>query len=251
VLPGQRRELRRVLVALSRIRTGELHPAPPAGQERGQLRQGLRYVRGAPGLLAPLLMMALAGTLAYEFQVSLPLLARVSLHGGASTYGFLTAAMGIGAVAGGLIVAGLARTGLLPCTVAATGFGIAILAAALVPTLPGELAAMAVVGLFSTAFMATGNTTLQLTADPQFRGRVMALWSVTFSGSTPIGGPVVGVVADGLGPRYGLGLGAAASLAATIVGTLAVGRMPPAERHARRPRELDWHTYQQANENRP
>jgi hypothetical protein len=74
---------------------------------------------------------------------------------------------------------------------------------------------------------------------------------VTFSGSTPIGGPVVGVVADGLGPRYGLGLGAAASLAATIVGTLAVGRMPPAERHARRPRELDWHTYQQANENRP
>ena len=63
-----------VLVALARIRTQELHPAPPAGRERGQLRQGLRYVRGTPGLLVPLLMMALVGTFAYEFQVALPLL---------------------------------------------------------------------------------------------------------------------------------------------------------------------------------
>ena len=189
-----------VLVALALIRTQELHPAPPASRERGQLRQGLRYVRGTPGLLVPLLMMALVGTFAYEFQVALPLLARISLHGNASTYGFLTAAMGIGAVAGGLVVAGLARTSILLFTVAAAGFGIAILAAALVPSLPGELAALSVVGFFSTAFMATGNTTLQLTADPQFRGRVMALWSVTFTGSTPIGGPVVGVIADDFGP---------------------------------------------------
>ena len=154
--------------------------------------------------------------------------------------------MGAGAVAGGLVVAGLARTGLLPFTVAAAGFGMAILAAALIPSLPGELAALGVVGFFSTAFMATGNTTLQLTGDPQFRGRVMALWSVTFTGSTPIGGPVVGVVADDLGPRYGLGLGAIACLAATVIGGLAVGRMPPADRYARRPRELDWPAYQQA-----
>ncbi len=134
--------------------------------------------------------------------------------------------MGIGAVAGGLVVAGLARTGILPFTVAAAGFGIAILAAALVPSLPGELAALGVVGFFSTAFTATGNTTLQLTADPQFRGRVMALWSVTFTGSTPIGGPVVGVIADDLGPRYGLGLGAVACLGATVIGGVAVSRMP-------------------------
>jgi len=237
-----------VLAALARIQTRQLHPAPPAGREKGQLRQGLRYVRGAPGLLVPLLMMALVGTLAYEFQVSLPLLARISLHGNASTYGFLTAAMGAGAVAGGLVVAGLARTGILPFTVAAAGFGIAILAAALVPSLPGELAALGVTGFFSTAFMATGNTTLQLTADPQFRGRVMALWSVTFTGSTPIGGPAVGVIADDLGPRYGLGLGTVACLAAVIIGALTVSKMPPADRYARRPRELDWPAYQQAHE---
>jgi MFS family permease len=240
-----------VLVALALIRVQALHPAPPATRESGQLRQGLRYVRGTRGLLVPLLMMALVGTLAYEFQVALPLLARVSLHGGASTYGFLTAAMGVGAVAGGLVVASTARTGLLPFTVAAAGFGIAILAAALVPSLPGELAALAVVGFFSTAFMATGNTTLQLTSDPRFRGRVMALWSVTFNGSTPIGGPIVGVVSDDLGPRYGLGLGAIACLAAFAIGLLGVSRTPPADRYARQPRELDWHTYQQAHETRP
>jgi len=240
-----------VLAALARIRATELHPVPPAGREPGQLRQGLRYVRSTPGLLAPLLMMALVGTLAYEFQVVLPLLAMATFHGGAGTYGFFTAAMGIGAVAGGLVVAGLARTGLLPFTLAAAGFGVAILAAALVASLPGELAALVVVGFFSTAFMATGNTTLQLTADPQFRGRVMALWSVTFTGSTPVGGPLIGVVADDLGPRYGLGLGAVACVAAALLGTLALGRMLPADRYARRPRELDWPSYQQAHDTRP
>lgn len=239
-----------VLASLARIRVRDFHPAPSARRESGQLRQGFRYVRGTLGLLVPLLMMALVGTLAYEFQVALPLLARVSLHGGASTYGFLTAAMGAGAVVGGLVVASVARTGLLPFTLASAGFGAAILAAALVPSLAGELAALVVVGFFSTAFMATGNTTLQLTSDPRFRGRVMALWSVAFSGSTPIGGPVIGVVADDLGPRYGLGLGAIACLAATVVGLVAVRRMPPADRYARRPRELDWSTYQQAHESR-
>ena len=195
-------------------------------------------------------MMALVGTLAYEFQVSLPLLARVSLHGSAGTYGYLTAAMGIGAVAGGLVVAGLGRTGLLPITVAAAGFAAAILGAALAPSLPAELAALAVVGFFSTGFMATGNSTLQLTADPRYRGRVMALWSVTFTGSTPVGGPIVGVIGDDVGPRYALGVGALACLAAGFLGILALRRMPPADRYARRPRELDWRTYQQAHESR-
>ena len=237
-----------VLVALAWIQPAALHPAPPAGRARGQLRQGLRYVGRTPGLLVPLLMMALVGTLAYEFQVALPLLARVSLHGGAGTYAFLTAAMGAGAVAGGLVIAGLARTGLLMFTAAAAGFGAAILAAALTPSLPSELAALAVVGFFSTAFMATGNTTLQLTADPRFRGRVMALWSVTFTGSTPVGGPIVGVIADDFGPRYGLGIGALACLAATLIGALALRHMPPADRYAKRPRELDWPAYQQVHE---
>jgi len=98
--------------------------------------------------------------------------------------------------------------------------------------------------------MATGNSTLQLTADPQYLGRVMALWSVTFSGSTPIGGPIVGVIGDDLGPRYALGVGALACVAAGALGLVALVRVPPADRYAQRPGELDWRTYQQAHESR-
>ena len=221
-----------VLIALACIRTADLRRAPPVSREPGQVRQGLRYVRRTTALLIPLLMMALVGTLAYEFQVVLPLLARVELHGGADTYGFLTSAMGAGAVAGGLFVAGLSTAGLGRLTLAAAGFGAAILAAAIVPSFPAELAALACVGAGSTAFIATGNTTLQLTSDPQFRGRVMALWSVTFLGSTPVGGPLIGLVAQYLSPRIALGAGGLACLAAAGIGLAGLARLPPAERRA-------------------
>ncbi len=210
-----------VLLALSLIRTADLHRAPPVAREPGQLREGFRYVRRTPRLLLPLLMMALVGTLAYEFQVTLPLLARVSLHGNAATYGFLTAAMGAGAVAGGLLVAGLPAPRVRRLTLAAAAFGVAILAAALVPGVPAALAALACVGGCSTAFLSTGNAILQLTSEARFRGRVMALWSVTFLGSTPVGGPLVGLVAQYLSPRYALGLGAMACLAAAAIGLAA------------------------------
>lgn len=111
-------------------------------------------------------------------------------------FGFLTSAMGAGAVAGGLVVATVGITGLAPLTAAALAFGLAILAAAAVATLATELIALVVVGATSTALMATGNSTLQLTSDPRFRGRVMALWAVTFQGSTPIGGPIIGAVSE-------------------------------------------------------
>ena len=182
-------------------------------------------------------MMALIGTLAYEFQVVLPLLARVTLHGGAETYGFMTAAMGLGAVAGGLYVATRETTGLLPLTVAAAGFGATILAAALAPSLAVELVVLPVVGFASTSFLATGNSTLQLTSAPRYRGRVMALWAVTFLGSTPIGGPILGAVSEYLGPRYGLAVGGAACLLAASIGLAALGRVPPSGRYAPRPDE--------------
>jgi len=235
-----------VLAALALMRVQELHPAEPAGHEPGQLRAGFHYVRTTRGLLSPLLMMALIGTLAYEFPVVLPLLAHQSLHGDAETFGFLTSAMGAGAVAGGLLVATLEITGLEPLTAAAAAFGVAIVAAAVAPTLAIELVALAFVGAGSTVFMATGNSTLQLTSDPSFRGRVMALWSVTFSGSTPIGGPIVGVVCEFASPRAGLALGAAACLLAAALGAAAVTRTPPRERRHPHPVQMDWAAYQQA-----
>ncbi len=177
-------------------------------------------------------MMALAGTLAYEFQVSLPVMARSGLHSDAAGFGFMTAAMGIGAVIGGLFVAGSGRIGLRFLTAAATAFGITLLFAAAAPTLAVELIALALVGASSIAFMSTGNATLQLTAEPSMRGRVMSLWFVAFQGSTPIGGPIVGWVMAVAGARAGLGLGGLTCLLVAAIGLLAVRRIRPRRERA-------------------
>jgi MFS family permease len=213
-----------VLVSLAHLKVDALHPSPLAARARGQVREGLRYVAGQPEILVTLLMMALVGTLAYEFQVVLPLVASDTLHGDASTYGFLTSAMGVGAIAGGLVVAGRSSTGLRLVAGAALGFGIAIALAAVAPTLPLELAALVLVGAGSAAFISLGNATLQLASDPRFRGRVMALWAIAFLGSTPVGGPVVGAVGEHLGARMALALGSAACLVAAAGGALAPWR---------------------------
>jgi MFS family permease len=201
-----------------------LRPTEPTPRARGQLREGLRYVRGTPELAVPLLMMGAVGCLTYEFQVSLPVMASRGLHVGASGFGFMTASMGLGAVAGGLLVANRGRTGLRPLVIAALAFGLAMLLATLAPSLGLELAALALAGGTSLAFMSTGNSTLQLTAAPEMRGRVMALWFVAFQGSTPIGGPVVGWVMAVLGARAGLGLGAITCVLVAIAGWIALRR---------------------------
>ena len=197
-----------VLFSLTSMDTSALAPSTPAARTRGQLRDGLRYVRSTPGLVIPLVMMGIAGCLTYEFQVSLPVMADQGLHVGATGFGFMTAAMGVGAVAGGLYVAGRGKIGLRTLVIAASGFAVAMALATVAPDLAFEMIALALVGAGSIAFMATGNSTLQLTAAPEMRGRVMSLWFVAFQGSTPIGGPVVGATMSALGPRAGLGLGA-------------------------------------------
>ena len=174
-----------VLFALITLDRKALRPSVPAPRERGQLRAGFAYVRHTSSLLVPLGMMALVGCLAYEFQVVLPIVARSTYDGGPQAYGFLTAAMGIGAVVGGLAVASRGLSGTRPLIVASTVFGVVILIAAAAPNLAFACVAMALVGAGSVAFLAIGNSTLQLAASPQMRGRVMALWAVAFLGSTP------------------------------------------------------------------
>jgi MFS family permease len=199
-----------------------LSPTLPTPRARGQLREGLRYVRSTPALAIPLLMMAAIGCLTYEFQVSLPVMASRGLHAGATGFGFMTAAMGIGAVAGGLLVAARGKTGTRPLVVAATGFGVAMALATLAPSLALELVALGLAGGASISFMATGNSTLQLNAAPGMRGRVMSLWFVAFQGSTPIGGPIVGGVMELLGARAGLGLGALTCFVVALCGYVAL-----------------------------
>ncbi|HEY8866200.1 MAG TPA: MFS transporter, partial [Solirubrobacteraceae bacterium] len=164
------------------------------------------------------------GTLAYEFQVVLPLLATGPLHGGASTYGFMTSAMGAGAVIGGLVVARRMKVGLRSLTLLALVFSATITGVALAPSLAPALAALLVMGAASTAFLSTSASTLQLASLPHFRGRVMSLWSVAFLGSTAIGGPLIGAISEGSSPRLGLLVGAAACLVCAALGAIALLR---------------------------
>jgi MFS family permease len=212
-----------VVASLTTMDRAALKPTTPSPRESGQLREGFRYVRSQRQLAVPLLMMAAVGCLTYEFQVSLPVMASRGLHAGATGFGFMTAAMGIGAVAGGLVVAARGKTGLRPLVLAAIGFGVAMTLAALAPSLAFEIAALALAGAASISFMSTANSTLQLAAAPAMRGRVMALWFVAFQGSTPIGGPIVGLTMELGGARAGLGLGAVTCLVVAALGALALG----------------------------
>jgi MFS family permease len=214
-----------VVSSLTRLERSALQPSIPTGREPGQLREGLRYIRRTPELRIPLLMMAIVGCLGYEFQVSLPVMARQGLHTGAAGFGFMTAAMGIGAVAGGLLVAARGQTGIRTLVIASAAFGVTFAFASLAPSLPIELLALALVGWASISFMSTGNSTLQLTAAANMRGRVMSLWFVAFQGSTPIGGPIIGWVMAWAGARAGLGVGAMTCLLVALLGLLAMRRI--------------------------
>ena len=215
-----------VVASLITLDGTALSPSSPTPRARGQLREGLRYVRDTPQLAVPLMMMGVAGCLTYEFQVTLPVIADRGLGVGATGFGFMTAAMGLGAVVGGLLVAARGRTGLQPLVLAAASFAVGMTLATVAPSLDLELFALALAGGASIAFMSTGNSTLQLTAAPEMRGRVMSLWFVAFQGSTPIGGPVVGWTMAVIGPRAGLGLGAVTVALVAIGGLLALRRRP-------------------------
>jgi MFS family permease len=207
-----------IMLALALIEPAHLFPAPVRRREKGQLRAGFAYVRRTPELLVPLVMMTVIGTLTYEFQVNLPLLARFSFHGGASTYSLFTASMGVGAVVGGLLMAGRDRRGTSVIVQQAALFGAVIVLAAAAPRQWMVVGALLFVGAFSVTFIARANATMQLQADPAMRGRVMALWTVAFLGTTPVGGPIIGAISEHTSPRWGLLTQGAAALAAAAFG---------------------------------
>ena len=225
-----------VLVSLAAMRASELYPAERVPRRKRQVRQGLRYVRKTPELLIPLLMIAVVGTLAWEFQVTLPLMASQVFHHGAAAYGVMASVMGAGAVVGGLISAARSRPRARALCVAAIGWGIAILAAAAAPSLPLELAALVFVGYGSITFNSLAKTTLQLAARPELRGRVMALWALAWLGSTPIGGPIVGWVGQVVGPRWALVIGGLPTLVCGILALPALTRIDRASARFRSPR---------------
>jgi MFS family permease len=227
-----------VLVSLAAMRSADLFPARRVTREPGQIRQGLRYVRGTPELLIPLVMIAVIGALAWEFPVSLPLMASKVFGGGAAAYGVMASVMGVGAVAGGLVSAGRGRPRASALCLSAIGWGIAILLAAAAPTMPLELAALVFVGYGSVTFNSMAKTVLQLAAKPTMRGRVMALWGLAWLGSTPIGGSIVGWIGQDAGARWSLVVGGLPTLLCGLLALPALTRIDRRRAAARTEAEI-------------
>jgi MFS family permease len=201
-----------VIVGLSMMRSAELHPTGTVVRAKGQIRDGFRYVWRTPSLRNTLLAVAVIGIFAYNFTVTLALLAKDTFHGGAGTYSVLTACMGVGAVAGGLIAAHRARPTPRLLQVLALVFGGLLAAVALAPDLVTAAVFIVFMGAASIGFIATANASLQLGAEPAMRGRVMALYAMAFLGTTPIGAPLVGAIAQWTNPRVSLLVGAVATV---------------------------------------
>ncbi len=201
-----------VIGGLAAMRPRELHRGTPVARAKGQIRDGLRYAWGKWELRVPLLMMAVMGTLAYNFNVILPLFAGAVFHRGGGTLGALMAAMGGGALVGALFTASRRKPGYRLLTIVVLLFGASIVAVAFAPALPVMLVLLVPMGAASVTFIATANTLLQLHSTAAMRGRVMALWAIVFLGSTPIGAPLTGYLAGHLGARTTLALAGVAAI---------------------------------------
>jgi MFS family permease len=204
-----------VVAALLAMREGELHRRELVPKSRGQIREGIRYVWETQALRLPMLAMLLFFTFGYNWQVLLPLYATRDLHGDAGTFGVLMALFGVGALVGALTMAGRsARPNVR--RLAWLAVALAGLTGVLGATAMKEVAYTVApfIGGVGIAFPIVANSLLQLTSDARMRGRVMSLYSVIFIGSTPIGGPVAGWVAEQLGARAALWLNAAVAAAA-------------------------------------
>lgn len=204
------------ITALSLMREEAIERSQPEIRRRGQLRQAIAYVAQHPVLRSTLVMSAVIGLFAYEFEVVLPLLARFTFEGDADTFGTMFAAIGIGAVVGGLFVANRGRTSPRAILAAAFGMGVAIGATALASTIWVAYVTLVMVGVCSSAFLTLSNSVLQLESTPQMRGRVVGMRATAILGARPIGAPIVGWIGEHLGPRYALALGALAAIGVAV-----------------------------------
>lgn len=207
-----------VIIALACIRRAELHPSARSPRAPRQLREGLHYAWRTPAVRTTLIMLLVIGTLTYEFSTTLPLFAEFTFGAGASGLAMMTSLMGAGAVVGGLVVAGSGMPTPRRLVLVAASFGVFVCVLAVMPSLALACVVLPFVGAASVGTISLSNATLQLSSDPTLRGRVMALFSMALLGSTPIGGPIVGWIAEHFSPRVSLMLGGIAALAAAAFG---------------------------------
>jgi MFS family permease len=213
-----------VIGALLAMREHELR-RNRAGRERGAIREGFRYVWNTSTLRRPLLLMSVLYLFAFNYAVLMPLYAERTFGGDAGTLGLLLSMMGVGSLVGALVMASRARPNERRLALAAMGVGVVTIGVAFAPTLGLATLAMLPLGAASIVFFVTANSTLQLTARPEMRGRVMALYGMVFLGTTPFGGPIAGWVGEHLGARVGLAAGGVIALATGAFGLWLLSRV--------------------------
>ena len=216
-----------VLISLTAMNPALLHPAPRTARGPGQLREGLRYVRARPDLLFVLLVVFFVGTFGMNFQMTTALMAVNVFHRGAGQYGLLGSAMAVGSVVGALFAARRKRPRLRLIVLATAAFGIAEVAAGVMPTYLTFALSLPFAGVTALTVITAANSTMQLAVSPVMRGRVMALYMAVFMGGTPLGAPIVGWVGQTFGPRWTLWLGGVLSAVPALLGAVVIARRNP------------------------
>ncbi len=212
------------LVGLLMMRTNELHASVTVPRARSQLREGRAYVRGRPELIWPIVLVGFVGTFGFNFPIWLTAFADEIFDGGAGMYSFFNILMAAGSLAGALLSAAAAPRG-CGCVVAAgTAFGLLEIAASLSPTVWLFSILLVPIGMLGLTTNITANTSVQMAADPEMRGRVMSLYMMVFAG-TPVGAPIVGWISDTYGARTGFAAGGAISVIAALAVGFALARV--------------------------
>jgi MFS family permease len=206
-----------VLISMRLLRISELRPNARARRAKGSFAGGLRYAWGRPDFRTILLMLFLIGTFGLNFPISISTMAVKVFHTDARGFGLLSSIMAVGTLSGALVAAGRRRVGFRTLLAGAGLFGLGCTLAAIAPGYWLFAGALVVIGVAALTFANATNGLMQLSTEPSMRGRVMALRVAVALGGTPIGAPIVGWVADHFGPRWALGVGAAAGFAAATV----------------------------------
>lgn len=206
------------VIAILGLRPKELHPVTKVAKAKGQFREGLRYIRSRTDIVIVLSMAFVVGALVFNFGIFSATMAVMEFGLGAHDYGFITSALAVGSMTGALIVARSNRPRLSVIIVAAGIIAIGATLAALAPTVTIFVVLYPLIGLGAILMIATSNSYLQVSTDDEFRGRVMAIYSTVVIGGTPFGSPLVGFVANTLGPRWAIGVAAIGGLIAAVIG---------------------------------
>src|SRR3954452_13743013 len=199
-----------VIVALLMIRPADLHRVPPQPRQPRQFRDGLRYVARTPRISAVLLLACVYCGLAWEFEVTMPLLAKETFGGGAAMYGLMMAAIGSGAIVGAPRAARRGAPTIPVVLIAVPVSACLLLAVSAAPSVIIAMLLLVAVGATGTTFASSASSLVQLEAAPEMRGRVMGMWAVAALGTRPLGGPIAGYAAQHVGARAGVAVGGAA-----------------------------------------